>query len=710
MEELLVPERQEERGRLVRSIGGLSHPERTPRRLRSLRSALALLAVAAATLFAAEAHAKKVIVLGFDGLDPDMIREMVDAGRLPNMAAMAKTGTLADLGTSIPPQSPVAWSNFITGLDSGGHGIFDFLHRHPDTMIPYLSTSEPTNEPSVLSRVLGDELKVGKYQIPLANGGYALLRHGKPFWETLEENGVRTMIIRMPANFPVTGTASFELSGMSTPDVRGTYGSFSYYTSDRQEKAKLGKVGGGTVYAVRVRNDQVKGKLEGPPDPLLIPPKRGGSPRASAEWVANVDPDEPTALIEVGDERVLLRQGEWSDWVPMDLEMSLSQKIPVTARFYLKEVRPNFRLYVTPLNFDPMNPAIPMSHPADFSKEMAEGVGRFYSQGFPEDTKALDEGVLTIAEFIEQAKITGDEIIHEYPWVLDKFEREFGDDDAMLFYYAGNQDQVGHMLYRTMDPTHPGYDPAIHAQYADVIPGIIERLDGLVGETLERFGDDTTVIVMSDHGFGSWKRAFHLNSWLHQEGYLALKNPDIQKDPGLFLNVDWTRTRVYGLGLNGLYVNERGRERNGIVSPQDKQGLLEEIAHKLVKVRDPENGQQGVSKVYLSESAFHDRGHLDVGPDAIVGYAFEYRGSNQSAMGEVPKEIFIDNLDEWTGDHCMDHVTVPGTLVTNRPLAKPAPNLQSLASAILAEFGVGADFPGGAEALKAVGYISADQD
>ncbi|HMB69517.1 MAG TPA: alkaline phosphatase family protein, partial [bacterium] len=312
--------------------------------------------VAALLTAATDAPAKKVIVLGFDGLDPDMVREMVDEGRLPNIAAMAKSGTLADLGTSIPPQSPVAWSNFITGMDSGGHGIFDFMHRHPETMIPYLSTSEPIPADR-------EPLKVGKYQIPLSGGGYALLRHGTPFWETLEENGVRTMIIRMPANFPVTGTASFELSGMSTPDVRGTYGSFSYYTSNRQEKAKLGKVGGGTVYAVRVRNHRVKGTLEGPPDPLLLPPKRGSAPRASAEWVAHLDPDEPVALLEVGEEELLLRQGEWSDWVPMDLGISLGQTIAVTARFYLKEVRPDFRLYVTPLNFDPVDPAIPMAHP-----------------------------------------------------------------------------------------------------------------------------------------------------------------------------------------------------------------------------------------------------------------------------------------------------------------------------------------------------------
>jgi predicted AlkP superfamily phosphohydrolase/phosphomutase len=679
-----------------------SCPHRQRRRMRHGAAHRFLLAAAAfLALSATGAHAsgKKVIVLGFDGLDPDRVRDMIADGRLPNLARMQKTGWLQDLGTSVPPQSPVAWSNFITGMDSGGHGIFDFLHRHPDTMIPYLSTSEPLK--------VTRSVDLGKYQIPLGGGGYALLRHGTPFWETLEDNGVRTMIIRMPANFPVTGKATYELSGMSTPDVRGTYGTFSYYTTDRKEKADLGHVGGGVVYAVRVRNGQVKATLEGPPDPYLIPPKRGSAPRASAEFTVDVDPDEPSALIRVDDQELLLRQGEWSDWIPFDLSLSLLQSIPVTARFYLKEVHPELRLYVTPLNFDPENPKIPIEHPKGFGREIAKSMGRFYSQGFPEDTKALDTGVLTIGEFVEQSTISGNEILDEYPWFLDKFEKEFKDKDALLFYYTGNLDQVSHMMYRCLDPTEPGYDPAVHAKYAHVIPDIIERLDHIVGLTLDRFGNDATVIVMSDHGFGSWKRAMNLNTWLYQQGYLALKDPDIAKDPGLFLNVDWTRTRAYGLGLNGLYVNLRGRERNGIVAPEDKQGLLEDIAQKLVKVTDPKTGKHAVNKVYLSDVAYHDRGALDVGPDAIVGYAFEYRASNQSAMGEFPKEIFADNLDQWSGDHCMDPATVPGTLAVNHPLQKPAPNLQSLASAILAEFGVGKDFPGAAEDLRSVGYISA---
>jgi predicted AlkP superfamily phosphohydrolase/phosphomutase len=681
---------------------------------RTGRGAAIGLAAAALLLSALPAPAKQMVVFGFDGLDPVIVQRMMDEGRLPNIASMAKTGQFQPLGTSIPPQSPVAWSNFITGMDAGGHGIFDFLHRDPDTMIPYLSTSRPTEvgDPTPVP-FTGLQIPGSPKENEHSRSGYDLLRYGTPFWKTLEDNGIPCMIVRMPANFPVTGDATWEISGMSTPDVRGTYGTFSYWTNDPEERGM--KVGGGNVYGVRVRRDQVTARFEGPPDGFVNPEKtdRGRPPRTKREFTVSIDPDEPYALIDIDGQQVLLKEGEWSGWVPFSLEMAPCnipflgekhlQSIPVQALFYLKQVRPYFKLYASPMNFDPMNPAIPLEYPKGFAKEIAEGAGRFYTQGFPEDTKALDEGVLTIDEFMQQSHIAGRELIEQFPWVLDKFRRECPE-TGFLFYYTGNLDQTMHMMYQLSDPRHPQYTPELGAKYGEVAESIIEELDVMVGETLAKLGDDVNVVIMSDHGFASWRRGMHLNTWLKQEGYLVLK--DDSRGNEYLLNTDWTRTRAYGLGINGIYVNLRGREKRGIVDPADRRSLLEEIAYKLVKVKDPETGQYAVTKAYISQDAYNDHDHLEVGPDMIVGYAKTYRCSNQSAVGECPDELFFDNMDRWAADHCMDHKAVPGTLVARYPLAKAAPNLQSLASAILAEFGIGG-FPGSAESLEAVGYISA---
>lgn len=629
--------------------------------------ALVLAALVAAGCSGTRASGKPaVIVLGFDGMDYELTKQMMAEGRLPNLSKLAAQGTFQPLGTSMPPQSPVAWSNFITGMDSGGHGIYDFLHRDPNTMIPYFSTSRTESSDKTL--------KLGKYQIPLGSDKVELLRHGQPFWEVLEKRGIGTTVVRMPANYPPSGTAGHELSGMGTPDILGGYGIFSYYTTDPFTWAGR-DVSGGRVYNVGINEGVVKGTLYGPTNPLLVE-----APKISAPFTVYVDDVEPVAKIVVGSEERVLRVGEWSDWVPISLDFVPTQSVPVIARFYLQAVRPDFGLYVTPLNLDPRSPAMPISHPGSYAAELAAATGPFYTQGMPEDTKAFKAGVFTAAEFEKQAQIAGDEVVRQYAYVLDQFR------DGLLFYYFGNGDQVSHMMWRAMDPAHPAYKAA-DAAFADTVKKIYEQFDRIVGETLPRVEAGATLVVMSDHGFTSWRRAFHLNTWLKNEGYLTARDPNLKDDPGFYANVDWSRTRAYALGINGLYINVAGREKDGVVDPGQREALAKEIGAKLLQTLDPKTGERAVTKV-LRREEYRDRGYLEIGPDLIVGYAKGTRGSDESALGKLMPEAITDNHEEWNGDHCMDPDAVPGILFTSRPLKKPAAKLDELAAAVLAEFGV----------------------
>jgi predicted AlkP superfamily phosphohydrolase/phosphomutase len=623
---------------------------------------------------------KRVIVLGFDGMDYALVKKLMAEGRMPNFTRLSREGTFGALGTSIPPQSPVAWSTFITGMDAGGHGIFDFVHRDPKTMIPYLSTSR--------AEASNKSLKIGKWQFPLAPGKVELLRRGEPFWDVLERRGIETTVIRIPANFPPSGSATRELSGMGTPDILGTYGTFSYFTSVPDDFDPE-KVTGGKIYGVEIRDGAVEGKLYGPDNPFLIKPEK-----VSTGFTVYVDSEKKVAKLVVGDEERVLQRGEWSDWVPIAFDLIPTRTLRAEARFYLKSLAPDFELYVSPLNIDPESPALPISTPGGYAAQLARATGRFYTQGMPEDTKSLTDGVLTTKEFLEQARIAGEENIAQYRYVLGQFH------EGLLFYYFGNTDQVSHMMWRSMDPGHPAYDPATDAPFADVIPGIYEELDGLVGYTLARMKKDDTLVVMSDHGFTSWRRAFHLNTWLWKNGYLAVKDPNLKHDPGLFANVDWARTRAYGLGLNGLYINLSGRERFGIVPPEEREALMEEIAGRLLDARDPKTQQRAITKVFQREKAYRDRGALEIGPDLIIGYAKGTRNSNQSALGEIGPNVFTDNTSHWSGDHCMDPEAVPGILLTNRTLKRPVSSLRDLAAGILAEFGV-EKFPPPAEVRAA---------
>ncbi len=613
----------------------------------------------------------RVIVLGFDGMDYQLAKTLIDRGDMPAFARLATSGSFSPLGTSIPPQSPVAWSSFATGMDPGGHGIFDFIHRDPATMIPYLSTTE--------TAAGGTTLTLGKWQFPLTSGSVRLLRAGEPFWNVLEDRGIETTIVRMPANYPPSGTATRELSGMGTPDILGTYGTFSYYTSELLAANR--NVSGGDIYLVKPEAHVVRATLYGPDNPFLV-----DSEKVRRDFSVYIDPERDIAKLVVGDEERVLQVGEWSDWVPLDFELLPLQSLRGMGRFFLRQLRPDFQLYVTPINLDPLDPALPISSPGGFAAELASTTGRFYTQGMPEDTKSMQEGVLTPAEFLDQARLAGDEVREQYRHVVSQFS------NGLLFYYFGNLDQVSHMMFRAMDPTHPAYDADTDVAYRKVVEDLYVTMDDIVAETLAWTDENTTLIVMSDHGFTSWRRAFHLNGWLRDEGYLRARDPRLRNDPGFLSNVDWTQTRAYGLGLNALYVNLRGREQRGIVPPEAREALVHEIAEKLLAVVDPATGQAAITKVYRREEIYRT-GYENVAPDLIVGYAKGTRCSNESSIGAVPSgDVIVDNLDPWSGDHCMDHEAVPGILLSNRPLRRPVPSLERLAAAILAEFGI-EEFP-----------------
>lgn len=612
----------------------------------------------------AEATTKKVIVLGFDGMDPNILKRSVEEGKLPNFERLIKTGDFKPLGTSIPPQSPVAWSDFTTGMNPGGHGIFDFIHRDPQTMLPYLSTSKTESAEKTIS--------IGSWIIPLSSGKVTLLRHGKAFWEYLEEKGVPTTIFRVPANFPTVESDMpvYQLSGMGTPDIQGTYGTFSYYTDEQIEK--YGDISGGKIFPVRVSGNKIDAQLPGPQNTL-----KKGNPHTVVDFSVYVDPENPVAKVAIQDGEIILKQGEWSDWVTVNFEIiPFLQSVSGIARFYLKEIRPNFKMYVTPVNIDPSAPALPISTPEDYSEELAREIGPFYTQGIPEDSKALSENVLNDGEFYEQSNIVLDEELKMFEYEVKRFK------SGLLFFYFGRTDQLAHMFWRTMDPRHPAYDPT--SKHRGVIEQGYVDMDRVLGKALEKVDENTTIIVLSDHGFAPFYRAFNLNTWLKNEGYASLSD---ESEGEFFQNVDWTKTRAYGAGFNGLYLNLYRREGEGIVQPWEREALLDEIFAKLLKIRDPKTGEQVITRVYKAEGIYSGP-FVKNAPDLIIGYNKGYRASWETVLGKFPKELIRDNDEKWSGDHLMEAKLVPGVLLSNKRIKSEHPALYDLAPTILAEFGI----------------------
>jgi predicted AlkP superfamily phosphohydrolase/phosphomutase len=383
------------------------------------------------------------------------------------------------------------------------------------------------------------------------------------------------------------------------------------------------------------------------------------------------------AKIDVQGKEIILKEGEWSDWVKIDYEMvPYLQSASGIVRFYLKELRPGFKLYVTPVNIDPSDPALPISAPHDYSEEIAEEIGLYYTQGIPEDSKALSENVLEDGEFLQQTDIVfGEE--------MDMLELELGRfHSGLLFFYIGRVDQLSHMFWRTMDPKHPAYEPS--DEMRAVIENAYVEMDAVLGRVLGVVDENTTLIVLSDHGFAPFYRAFNLNTWLAREGYIKLMD---DWEGEFFQNVDWKGTHAYGVGFNGLYLNMKGREAGGIVGEDERNALLEEISEKLLAVRDPENGKQVITKVYRAEDIYSGP-FLKDAPDLVIGYNSGYRASWETVLGSFPKELLRDNTQKWSGDHLIEADLVPGILLSNKKIAAERPTLRDLAPTILGEFGI----------------------
>ncbi len=612
----------------------------------------------------------KVLCIGFDGMDPQMLREYMAAGDMPNFARLIEAGDFKELGTSMPPQSPVAWSNFITGMDPGGHGIFDFIHRDPATLIPYLSMSRASSP--------AQWWEIGDWRIPRGGGSVELLRDGEAFWEPMAAAGIDVTIFKVPSNFPPVECEARSLSGMGTPDILGTYGIFSYYTDDPPADTDIG---GGRIVPVTFADGRVETTISGP-----VNSYRSDQPEATVPLTITLDAENDAALFAVAGETFLLGEGEWSPWLTLDFQLvPMLKSVSGVCRLLLMETAPKFRLYATPVNIDPYDPEMPISTPAGYSREIAEAIDSpYYTQGLPEDTKALEEGVLDDDSYVSQSDMIAAERMEQMRVELDRFA---GLDRGFLFFYFNVPDQTCHTFWRNMDPDSPGHDEHA-ARHADRIRRMYMLCDQALGEALDKVGDDSLVIAMSDHGFAPYHRSLHLNRWLLDNGYLVLRQGVEPRDVDYLSGVDWSRTRAYGIGINGLYLNLRGRERMGIVSPgPEHEALVREISAGLEALVDPETGLKPVLHAMPATEIYHGPRVADA-PDIVVGCDRGYRVSNESALGSVPRDVISDNLMKWSGDHCMADEVVPGVIVTNRRIDKTDPELLDMGPTFLQLFGL----------------------
>ncbi len=611
-----------------------------------------------------KAQVKRVVIVGFDGMDPELASRFMSEGKLPNLTKLRDNGTFRTLRTTFPAISPVAWSTFQTGVNPGKHNIYDFLARDLKNYLPYLSSAQ-ISEPK-------RHLRIGKYSLPLGKSDVKGLRKGTPFWHWLGKAGVFCSVIRVPVTFPPEKFPGVLLSGMCVPDLKGSQGTFCFCTT-RASSDKFRE--GGVRIPIERNGAGFHSYIPGPENPL------GTGVDLRADFKLRTDVKRGQARIEIDSETFTIKVGEYSEWIPVKFKAGMGFTARGICRFYLKEISPEVEVYVTPVNIDPGHPDLPISHPVTYSIYLAKLFGPYATLGLAEDTWALNEEVLDDNAFLAQCYGNHEDRERMFFDALEKTPQGLC---ACVF---DTTDRVQHMFWRYLDKDHPAVRNVPQDQKPRVIQDLYDRMDSLIGRVMQQIDDQTLLLVISDHGFKSFNRCMNLNAWLHQNGYLVLK--DGKSESGdWFEDVDWSRTRAYTMGLNGLYLNIKGREREGIVEAgAEAEALKEELRGKLDGLVDPASGKVGITGMFDCDAVYAGP-YVDNAPDLIVGYGEGFRASWDSVMGKVTTAIFEDNLKAWSGDHCVDPRLVPGVLFSNRKIAIEKPAIVDVAPTVMKLFGL----------------------
>ncbi|MCG2815890.1 MAG: alkaline phosphatase family protein [Candidatus Aminicenantes bacterium] len=611
----------------------------------------------------------RIVIVGFDGMEPTLVEKYMARGKLPNFSRLKEDGAYSRLGTTIPAISPVAWSSFMTGCHPAKHNIFDFLSRNPTTYLPDLSSARIGNPKRFLT--------LGKYRIPLSKPVIKGLRKSIPFWKILGDQGIFSTILRIPITFPPEKFKGHCISGMCTPDLKGSQGTFSFYTTDI---AKLEKHEGGVIFPVKRNGDTIETYISGPVNTLLKEEKELRLP-----LTITIHPDKEEAAVNLDGQNISLKPGVFSDWIRISFKAGLGMKIRAICRLYISRIAPEFEMYLTPLNIDPEKPALPISHPFIYSVYIGKLIGSYTTLGEADDTWALNEGILSEDAFIKLAYDNHRESEDMLFNALDKTKK------GVVASWFQTTDSLQHMFFRYLDKDHPALTCGQTEKSAKVLEDLYVNMDELLGRIRKKIDKKSLLIIMSDHGFKNFCRGVNINSWLYKNGYLALK--DGKTESGEWFNgVDWSRTRAYGLGLGGIYLNVKGREALGIVKPgEELAALKKELSEKLTGLRDDKTGAVAINRMY-------DKDEIPSGPykgncpDFIVGYNVGYRVSWDSVTGIVNDILFEDNTKAWSGDHCIDPALVPGVIFSSLPLNTDTPHITDIAPTVLDLFGI--DIPG----------------
>lgn len=572
---------------------------------------------------------KRVLIIGIDGMDPNIAEPLMQKGVLPALQKLVRQGYYCRLPTTNPAQTPVAWTTIATGQNPGKHGIFDFIVRDPKTYKLRLS-------------LFGLKQEITKDYPPQFESALKT----KTFWERGSERGIPSTIVRWPLTFPPKPFSGRLLAGFGVPDLKTNLGRYTWFRTATTSAGWQGEI-------VRLAKGYKINTHLTLPQGIKIPLRLSRS-RSSKDLT-----------ITLGEFSVVLQEKKWSSWIKFSVTLPKGKNLAGKCKFFLKSLNPELELYASAPEIDSQNPFFPISFPRDYAAELEQKIGPFHTLGMPEDVHAFQDGALSKEAFIELCAEIKNERQRMLFYELERFS------EGILAVAFDTLDRIQHAFWQS--------DPALIKEW-------YRNLDSVIEKVFAACDPQTLIIVFSDHGFSHFSKAVHLNTWLLRGGYLALKK-NLKEGRPLFQDIDWQRTKAYAAGFSSLYLNRRGREAHGIVGEAEAENLRQEIMKKLTEWLDLENGLPIFQRVYRSEELYRGP-FMAEAPDLILGTKPGYRISWQTALGAVPKEILEENKKEWGGDHLVDPQFVPGVFFCSQPINSKTVKQVDIAPTILQALGI----------------------
>jgi predicted AlkP superfamily phosphohydrolase/phosphomutase len=558
----------------------------------------------------------KTILVGFDAFDPIIFERLHNAGKTPNLNKIVEQGGYSRFNVSNPPQSEVSWTSIATGLNPGGHGIFDFVHRNPHTY---------SRQVSLLPSKSGI---VGRQFIPPFTAS--------TIFNAAVDDGYPATSLWWPATFPARQDSPVStLPGLGTPDIYGRLGVGISYSLEQADESKKTRV----ELLSDIGRGRFTGMITGPQKPSMR-----GMKASSLNFELWINDDHTGQLI-INNKRISLKLGEWSPVVELPFKVGLGIVIKAVTRIILTKIKPFPSIYFLPLQLHPLHSPWPYGTPKKMMKSIWNKYGPYLTLGWPQDTTGLEEGFIDDNQFL---KLCDDICRNRENTFLSMIENF---NEGVLACVFDSLDRIQHMFYRDR-------------MY--IVESWYIKLDQLFGRVLNKVEekpdhDDIQILVVSDHGFGPFKYRVSLNNFLIEKEYLKPEDPG---DVGNLNQVIWHETRAYAVGLNSLYLNQEGREGEGIIKDDKSPLLLQQIKNDLTSWIGPD-GKHVINNVRTNAEAFTGP-YSEYGPDLVIGYNSGYRASSETGMGEWGNSSIEENLDHWGSDHCIDSDLVPGVLFLNR--------------------------------------------